>query len=73
MRFVPRTALFRGDKGDWEAFRITPRGRAERVRLEIGLMNDYQAEVRAGLDLGDRVIVAPEARREEGQRVAGTS
>ena len=73
VRFVPRTALFRGDKGDWEAFRITPRGRAERVRLEIGLMNDYQAEVRAGLDLGDRVIVAPESSLEEGQRVAGTS
>ncbi len=68
---VPRTALFRSAGGHWQAFRISGRGRAERVTLDIGLMNDRVAEVRRGLEAGDRVIVAPESGLEEGARVEG--
>lgn len=72
VRLIPRTALFRGEGGGWQAFRINERGRAEGVGLEIGLMNDRVAEVSSGLDVGDEVILAPESSLEEGARVEGS-
>jgi len=69
---VPRTALFRGQDGQWQSFKID-RGRAQRVTLTMGLMNDYQAEVLSGLDAGDRVIVAPESTLSAGAKVASSA
>ncbi|MFC1765296.1 efflux RND transporter periplasmic adaptor subunit [Planctomycetota bacterium] len=65
---IPRTALFRGQDGNWETFRIENQ-RAHRVTVTIGLMNDYQAEVLSGLQQNDRVIVAPESTLAEGTKV----
>ena len=65
---IPRTALFRGGAGGWQAYRITG-GRAELVALEIGLANNYMAQVLEGLRPGDRVIDAPESSVEDGARV----
>jgi HlyD family secretion protein len=65
---VPRTALFRGQDGQWRSFKIEA-GRARRVTVGIGLMNDYQAEVLSGLEAGDRVVVAPESTLAAGTRV----
>jgi HlyD family secretion protein len=66
---IPRTALFRGSAGGWQAYRIAG-GRAELVDLKIGLSNNYVAEVLDGLLPGDRVVDAPESAVEDGARVA---
>jgi HlyD family secretion protein len=66
---APRTALFRGDDGGWEVFRISSKGRAERVVVGVGLMNDRSAEIVSGLAAGERLIVAPESGLAEGDRV----
>ncbi len=65
---IPRSALVRGDNGDWQVFAIRG-GRAERVAIEIGLMNDEKVEVVSGLDLDEIVIVSPERELADGQRV----
>ena len=65
---VPRSALFRGPEDRWQAFAVRG-GRARRVSLEIGLLNDIEAEVLAGLDAGDDVVLAPDADLHDGARV----
>jgi len=65
---VARTALFRGEDGGWQCFRIHE-GRAERRSVEIGLANDHTVEITQGLAAGDRLIDAPEASIEDGVRV----
>jgi len=51
---LPRSGLFRGSDDRWQAF-VVRGGRARRVDLEIGLLNDVEAEVLSGLDAGDDV------------------
>jgi len=54
---VPTSALFRvGD--DWTVFRLLD-NRASLQRVKLGLQNGLQAEIRAGLSAGDRVILHP--------------
>jgi HlyD family secretion protein len=65
---VPRSALFRGGNGDWQVF-VVRRGRAQRVPLKLGLMNDNLAEVVEGLQQGETVVLAPESGLTDGQRV----
>jgi HlyD family secretion protein len=65
---VPRSALFRGPEDRWQAF-VVRNGRARRADLEIGLLNDVEGEVLAGLDAGDAVILAPDADLHDGARV----
>lgn len=61
---VPTSALFRrGDK--WAVFRING-GYAEQRIVEIGQRNSLEAEVVDGLEAGDRVIVYPSDRIEDG-------
>ncbi|MHC4218167.1 MAG: efflux RND transporter periplasmic adaptor subunit [Planctomycetota bacterium] len=55
---VPRSALFRGADDRWQVF-VARDGRARMTRLEIGLLNDAEAEVLSGLSAGDDVILAP--------------
>ena len=61
MVLLPRTALFKGDGGIWQVFRIDENNKTERVDVVVGLTNDYEAEIESGLDSGDRVVIAPEA------------
>jgi HlyD family secretion protein len=66
---VPRAAIFRGSNGGWEVFAV--RGdQAEKVAIEVGLMNDEAVEVTAGLSAGDAVILAPESSLQSGMRVS---
>ncbi len=66
---VPRPALFRGEDGTWQVFAVRD-GRARRQRVEVGLMNDQQAEILKGLQPGELVVLAPESSLEDGMRVA---
>ena len=61
-------ALFRGPAGDWQAF-VVEDGVARLRSLEIGLLNDEQAEVVKGLDENAVVILAPETNLVDGARV----
>lgn len=65
---IPRSALFRGEEGNWQVF-IVQGGEAKRVDVEVGLMNDFRAEILEGLGAGEHVIIAPEASLEDGQNV----
>lgn len=65
---VPRSALFRGAKNNWQVFAIQ-NGRAHLRSVEVGLSNDDVAEITGGLAAGDQVILAPETNLAEGQSV----
>ncbi|MHC4208641.1 MAG: efflux RND transporter periplasmic adaptor subunit [Planctomycetota bacterium] len=65
---VPRSALFRGPEDRWQAF-VVRNGRARKVDLDIGLLNDVEGEVLGGLDAGDEVVLAPDADLHDGARV----
>ncbi len=65
---VPRSALFRGSKNDWQVFAVRD-GRAHLQSVKVGLSNDDEAEITAGLADGDQVILAPETNLAEGQSV----
>ncbi len=65
---IPRSALFRSGEGRWQVFAV----RDGRVRLQdvtVGLMNDEQVQVSAGLDDEEEVILAPENDIQDGIRV----
>lgn len=65
---VPRAALFRSNKGEWQVFAIRG-GKARLQTVEVGLINDQQAEITAGLAAGEQVILAPESTIADGARV----
>jgi len=69
---IPRTALFRGDDGSWQAY-VVRKGKTELVTLEIGIVNNESAEVKSGLSAGDEVVIAPESSLKAGVRVASAS
>ena len=65
---VPSGALFRGG-GGWAVFVVE--GKRVRLRpVEIGHRNPFHAQVAAGLEAGETVILHPDDRLEEGTRVA---
>ena len=65
---VPVGALFR--KGnDWAVFAVKD-GRARTTLVSIGHRNAQLAEVLSGLSAGDRVVLHPSDRVEEGAAVA---
>jgi HlyD family secretion protein len=65
---VPRSALFRSPDGGWQVF-VATTGRARLTPVEVGLMNDDRAEIVAGLQQGDLVVLAPESTLADGARV----
>ncbi len=66
---VPRSAIFRSMENGWEVF-VVRGDRAEKQKVEVGLMNDESVEIKSGLAEGDTVILAPESNLEAGTRVA---
>jgi len=65
---VPRSALFRAAGNSWQVFAV--RGGIARLQtVEIGLMNDEQAEVRKGLADRELVVLAPESSLSDGAKV----
>jgi len=67
---IPRTALFRGAGGEWEAF-VVKEGKARLVKVKLGLSNDREAEVTEGISAGDTVILAPATTLADGTGVEG--
>ena len=65
---VPRSALFRGPYGVWQLYAVRG-GRAEIADIQVGILNDEQAEVTQGLSDGDLVIPFPDSTLTDGQRV----
>jgi HlyD family secretion protein len=65
---IPRSALFRGSQGNWQVF-VVREGKAIRLDVNVGLMNDFRAEIPTGIEAGEQVIIAPEASLEDGQKV----
>jgi HlyD family secretion protein len=64
---VPQTALFRrGER--WAVFALTD-GRAQLREVEIGKRSEGEAEVLSGLNEGERVVVHPSDKLEDGARV----
>ncbi len=61
---VPLSALFRSGK-DWAVFKVED-GEARMTRVEIGQRNTEFAELRSGLEPGDRVILHPSDRVADG-------
>ncbi len=64
---VPASALFRQGES-WAVFAVRD-GVARLISLEIGQNNGAVAEVRAGLEAGDRVVLYPSDRIQDGIRV----
>lgn len=64
---VPTGALFR-EEGEWAVF-VLEGGRARKRTVTLGQRTGLAAEVRAGLEEGERVIVHPPSEVEEGSRV----
>ncbi len=65
---IPRSAIFRNARGQWQVFAVR-NGRAQIVPVEVGLMNDYDAEILDDLAENEPVIVAPPSDLEDGQPV----
>jgi len=64
---VPLSALFREGQ-DWKVFREED-GRAVAVPVEVGHDNGLEAEIRKGLEAGQRVVVHPSERVVAGGRI----
>ncbi len=65
---VPISALFRTG-GAWSVFVAADDGRAQLRRVEVGRLNDEEAEIVRGLVAGDRVILHPSDNVQDGVRV----
>lgn len=65
---LPLGALFRDGDG-WAVFAVED-GRAYRRTVDVGERNDLQAEIRGGLDDGQRVVLYPGERVTDGTAVA---
>jgi len=64
---VPTSALFRSAEG-WAAFVIDD-DTAELRTLEVGRRGELEAEIRSGLEAGERVIIHPDNALEDGTPV----
>lgn len=65
---VPRTAVFRSPTGGWQAYVVRNR-QATLQAVKIGLMNDDRVEITAGIESGEKVVLAPEASLSDGMIV----
>lgn len=65
---IPRTALIRTPKGEWQVYVIRD-GRVKPTAVQLGLMNDREAEIVMGIEAGDTVILAPDASIRDGEAV----
>jgi HlyD family secretion protein len=68
---IPRAALFRGENGGWRIF-VVRNGRAERVDVDVGLMNDRRAEIISGVAPKEQVVLAPDNELTDGMQVTGS-
>jgi len=64
---VPGSALFRREER-WHVF-VVERGRARLRAVEVGQRGTFEAEVRSGLEEGQRVVLHPSDRVKDGARL----
>ncbi|MGE0159873.1 MAG: efflux RND transporter periplasmic adaptor subunit [Gemmatimonadales bacterium] len=69
---VPMSALFRSD-GRWSVFVVADDGTARLTEVDLGHQGRTHAEVLAGLDVGDVVVLYPSETLEDGARVEPTT
>jgi HlyD family secretion protein len=67
---VPGSALFR--RGDGWAVFVADGGRARIRDVDVGHRGAFEAEIRAGLEPGERVVLHPSDRVSDGARVRGS-
>ena len=60
----------RDDRGDSAVFVVGSDGAVSRRVVTVGLRQDGRAEIRSGLDAGQRVVLAAGAFLRDGDRVA---
>jgi len=65
---VPISALFRTGR-EWSVFVVDAGGRARLKQVKAGRMNDEEAEIVSGLAAGERVILHPSDKVDDGVRV----
>lgn len=65
---VPRSATYRAADGRWQVFAVRS-GRARRINVDVGLMNDEQVEILSGIGENERVVLAPDSMLADGDRV----
>jgi HlyD family secretion protein len=65
---VPISAIFRTGR-EWSVFVIDSGGRARLKMVKASRMNDEEAEIVSGLAVGERVILHPSDKVEDGVRV----
>lgn len=68
---VPVAALFR-ERDEWAVF-VEAEGRAELRRISIGRRNDTHAQILDGLTQGERVVLHPSDRVEDGVAIIARS
>ena len=68
---VPMSAMFREGES-WAVFVVDAEDRVASRRVTPGQRNAFAAEVREGLEVGDRVVLYPSDAIEPGMRVAPT-
>lgn len=65
---VPRMALFQGVDDKWQVFAVQ-NGHTRVTAVEVGLMNENEAQVLSGLEENERVVVAPPKDLANGAKV----
>jgi len=65
---IPRMALFQSADGKWKVFTVK-NNKAEQVAVQVGLMNENEAQILGGLDENERVVVAPPKDLTNGAKV----
>lgn len=65
---VPRTALFKNENSNWQLFKIE-NGKTVSTEVSIGLINDNQVQITKGLQLNDKVVIAPPMSLKNNTRV----
>ena len=65
---LPITALFR-DNGDWSVF-VVENNRATLKKIQIGKKNAFEAQVLAGVERGEQVILHPSNKINQGVLIA---
>ena len=65
---APISSLFRTGR-EWSVFVVDTDNRARLRRVDVGRMNDDEAEITRGLAAGDRLVLHPSDKVEDGTRV----
>ncbi len=66
---LPRTALFRGETGEWQVM-VVRDGVTHLQTVSVGLMNDEEAQIAAGISANDAIVAKPSSDIVPGMRVS---